>query len=103
MRLQKPGSLCLTIWRKDGLLIGLRSQEAYKVCLSVCLLIGVFIEVIVDLFEVIRDKTEIPNFPLPGLPQRQHLAELSHVITTTRMSTPIHSPPVLCVRFADFI
>lgn len=83
-------------------MIGLRSQEAYKVCLSICLLIGVFIEVIVDLFEVIRDKTEIPKFPLPSLPQRQHLAELSHVITT-RMSTPIHSPPVLCVRFADFI
>lgn len=48
MRLQKPGSLCMTIWRKDGLLIGLYSQEAYKVCLLVCLLIEVFIEVIVD-------------------------------------------------------
>lgn len=86
----------MTIWRKDGLLIGLYSQEAYKVCLLVCLLIEVFIEVIVDLLEVIRDKTEIPKFPLLSLPQRQHLAKLSHVITT-RMSTPIHSPSVSCV------
>lgn len=73
---QKPGSLCMTIWRKDELLIGLYSQEAYKVCLSVCLLIQVFIEVIVDLREVIRDKAEIPRFPLRSLPQWQHLAKL---------------------------